>query len=75
MMPDVFKKLHEVLKYCKEKYGPLEPGGRVAVVLNDAVVVLSLDGENGLHINVIAGTPDRLDISLNLVEERSENHG
>ena len=71
MVPDVFEKLHEVLKYCKEKYGPLEPGGRVAVVLNDAVVILVQDDKkSALRIIVIEGTPDRLNISLDLVEER-----
>ena len=61
--------LAAVAKAYKEKYGCMEPGDEAAFVLNDAVVLLSMDAERTLKFDVIAGEPDRLDITLDLLEK------
>lgn len=61
-------KIAKVLDYHKQTYGLLESGDRAAYVLNDAVVVIGLmDGT--LSIDIVAGEPDKLDISLDLEEK------
>ncbi|WP_163530978.1 hypothetical protein [Halobacillus ihumii] len=60
--------LSVVLKYVREEYGQLEEGDEIAIVLNDAVVSVSLEDAT-LGVRVIAGEPDRLDISTGLIAE------
>ena len=58
-----------VTKRYLELYGAMQEGDNAAFILNDAVVVLSK--ENGtVKIHVIAGVPDRLDITLDLLEKK-----
>ena len=59
----------EVMKCYKEKYGTMEEGDTAAFVLNDAVVTLSMEQGRELKINVIAGEPTKLDITLDLLEK------
>jgi hypothetical protein len=60
----------EVTKRYKEKYGAMEEGYTAAFVLNDAVVILSMEAGRELKINIIAGEPERMDISLDLLEKK-----
>jgi len=51
--------------------GRWDDGEQLAIICNDAVVVISMsdDGSRKLGVNVIAGKPDYMDIDLELVEK------
>ena len=69
---DVFEKISSVVKSAQEiSPGPWEDGDEMVMVLNDAVVIVSMsdDGEHKLLIKVIAGKPEFMDINLNLLGE------
>lgn len=65
---DFLEKVFDHHKAECEKHGSMEEGDEFAYVLNDAVVVISLnDGQ--LKVNVILGTPERVDITTGMLEE------
>lgn len=72
MFMEVADAINKIAETYLEKYGKIEPGDEAAFVLNDAVVILSLDEKRTLNIHVIAGEPDRLDITLHLIEKETE---
>ena len=69
MLMELGEAINEIGKVYKEKYGSMEIGDQAAFVLNDAVVVLSMEEGRTFKINVIAGEPNRLDITLDLLEK------
>ena len=47
----------------------LESGGQVSAVFNDGIIIISIDDDNDISINVIAGEPYRFNYNLNLIEK------
>lgn len=58
-------------KVYKEKYGFMEIGDRAAFVLDDAVVIISMEEGRTFKVDVIAGEPDKLDITLDLLDKEA----
>ena len=72
MFMEVADAINKIAETYLEKYGKIEPGDRAAFVLNDAVVILSMEPGRNLKIDIIAGEPDWLDITLDLIEKETE---
>jgi hypothetical protein len=71
MKMELGEAISEIGRVYKEKYGQMEIGDEAAFVLNDAVVIWSLGKGRKLGVHIIAGEPDRLDITLDLIEKRA----
>ncbi|GEK57170.1 hypothetical protein CHL76_02425 [Marinococcus halophilus] len=54
-----------------EENGGMEDGDQSVYLLNDAVVVLSLEDKN-LSVNVIVGEPYSLNVSTGLLDDDNE---
>lgn len=61
-----------VMEHFTTRGGKMDEGDTVAYVLNDGVIVMSMEEGRELKINVVAGEPERLEVNLNLVKEKGQ---
>jgi hypothetical protein len=71
-MSDAIKVIGKVIAEATKDGEPWEEGDEMGFVLNDGIVIVSMEEGRHLKVKVLAGTPKKLDLSLGLVEEDEE---